>query len=77
MSGEAPRWLLMHPALDWWVPLSLVFPQEGRWVDGTKSGFTNEPANLVDYYKNWYPNKKMANSIEEEIPEDDSNIISK
>ncbi len=77
MSGEAPKWLLMHPALDWWVPFSLVFPQEGRWVDGTKSGFTNEPANLVDYYKNWYPNKKMANSIEEEIPEDDSNIISK
>ena len=77
MSGEAPKWLLMHPALDWWVPFSLVFPQEGRWVDGTKSGFTNEPANLVDYYKNWYPNKKMANSIEEEVPEDDSEILSK
>ena len=76
-SGEAPKWLLMHPALDWWVPFSLIFPQEGRWSDGTKSGFTNEPASLVDYYKNWYPNKKLANSIEEEIPEDDSEIISK
>ena len=77
LSGEVPAWLLMHPALDWWVPFSLIFPQEGRWSDGTKAGFTNEPASLVDYYKNWYPNKKLANSIEEEIPEDDSNIISK
>ena len=77
LSGEAPTWLLMHPALDWWIPFSLIFPQEGRWSDGTKAGFTNEPASLVDYYKNWYPNKKLANSIEEEIPEDDSNIISK
>ena len=77
LSGEVPTWLLMHPALDWWVPFSLIFPQEGRWSDGTKAGFTNEPASLVDYYKNWYPNKKLANSIEEEIPEDDSNIISK
>ena len=77
LSGEAPRWLLMHPALDWWVPFSLIFPQEGRWSDGTKAGFTNEPASLVDYYKNWYPNKKLANSVEEEIPEDDSNILGK
>ena len=77
LSGEAPTWLLMHPALDWWIPFSLVFPQEGRWSDGTKAGFTNEPSSLVDYYKNWYPNKKLANSIEKEIPEDDSNIISK
>ncbi|MBQ5648010.1 MAG: ribosome recycling factor, partial [Alistipes sp.] len=71
LSGELPTWLLMHPALDWWVPFSLVFPQEGRWTDGSSSGFTNAPANLVDYYKNWYPNKKLANSIEEEIPEED------
>lgn len=77
LSGEAPRWLLMHPSLDWWVPFSLIFPQEGRWSDGTKAGFTNEPASLVDYYKNWYPNKKLANTIEEEMPEDDSEIISK
>ncbi len=66
LSGEAPRWLLMHPALDWWVPFSLVFPQEGRWSDGTKAGFSNEPASLVDYYKDWYPNKKLANTIEED-----------
>lgn len=77
LSGEAPTWLLMHPALDWWVPFSLVFPQEGRWSDGTKAGFSNEPPSLVDYYQKWYPNKKLANTIEEEIPEDDSQIISK
>ncbi len=71
LSGELPTWLLMHPALDWWIPFSLVFPQEGRWTDGSSSGFTNAPSNLVDYYKNWYPNKKLANSIEEEIPEDE------
>ena len=66
LSGEAPTWLMMHPALDWWVPFSLVFPQEGRWSDGTKAGFSNEPASLVDYYKDWYPNKKLANTIEED-----------
>lgn len=77
LSGEVPTWLLMHPALDWWLPFSLVFPQEGRWSDGTKAGFDNAPANLVDYYTKWYPKKKMADSINEEIPEDDSEILSK
>ena len=77
LSGEVPRWLLMHPALDWWIPFSLVFPQEGRDADGVKAGFTNAPASLVDYYKNWYPNKKMANSIEEEIPEEESGVINR
>ncbi len=77
-SGEAPQWLLMHPALDWWMPFSLVFPQEGRDAQGTKAGFTNEPPSLVDYYKNWYPNKKLANTIEEDttVP-DDSGILTK
>ena len=74
LSGEVPKWLLMHPALDWWEPFSLVFPQEGRDANGTKAGFTDAPASLVEYYKNWYPNKKLANSIEEEIPEDDGVI---
>ena len=77
LSGEAPKWLLMHPALDWWVPFSLIFPQEGRWSDGTKSGFSNEPASLVDYYKNWYPNKKLANAVEEEMPEEGSEVLRK
>ena len=76
LSGEVPKWLMMHPALDWWVPFSLIFPQEGRYSDGTKAGFSNEPPSLVDYYKNWYPNKKLANTVEEEIPEEEG-IITK
>lgn len=70
-SGEAPQWLLMHPALDWWMPFSLVFPQEGRDAQGTKAGFTNEPPSLVDYYKNWYPKKKLASSIDEDTSADE------
>ena len=78
LSGEAPTWLLMHPALDWWVPFSLIFPQEGRWSDGTKAGFSNEPSSLVNYYKDWYPNKKLANTVEEDTSTDeDSGIITK
>ena len=77
LSGEIPKWLMMHPALDWWVPFSLIFPQEGRYMDETKAGFTNAPANLVKYYTEWYPNKKLADTINEEIPEDDSEIITK
>ncbi len=78
LSGELPTWLLMHPALDWWIPFSLVFSQEGRWMDGSIAGFTNAPANLVNYYKDWYPNKKLANSIEEEMPEEeDTGTITK
>ena len=77
LSGKAPKWLMMHPALDWWVPFSLIFPQEGRWSDGVKSGFTNEPASLADYYTNWYPNKKLANSVEEEMPDEESEILRK
>ena len=77
LSGEAPKWLMMHPALDWWVPFSLIFPQEGRWSDGVKSGFTNEPASLADYSTNWYPNKKLANSVEEEMPDEESEILRK
>lgn len=71
LTGEAPQWLLMHPALDWWVPFSLVFPQEGRDMEGDKAGFTNAPANLVDYYTKWYPKKKLANSIDEDTSADE------
>lgn len=77
LTGKVPQWLLLHPALDWWFPFSLVFPQEGYAPDGTKSGFEDAPASLVDYYKNWYPNKKLANSIEEDTTPDDEGIITK
>ena len=72
LSGELPKWLMMHPALDWWVPFSLIFPQEGRWSDGTKAGFSNEPPSLVEYYTKWYPNKKLANTIEEDTSGDEN-----
>ena len=57
LSGKLPAWLLYHPALDWWVPYSLVFSQEGRAQDGTQAGFENEPANLR-YYYNIYTKKE-------------------
>ena len=57
MSGELPDWLLYHPCLDLWVPDALVFPQEGKDKKGNNCGFTNAPANL-DYYYKEYVNKK-------------------
>lgn len=67
LSGEIPDWLLFHPKLDLWIPFSLVFPQDGKDLDGNLCGFTNEPANL-DYYYKEYVNKKYnpANIVEEE-----------
>ena len=77
LSGEIPQWLLIHPALDWWEPFSLVFPQEGRDAEGVKAGFTNAPANLVDYYTKLYPKKKLANSIYEDTSTDEGSEITK
>lgn len=57
LSGKIPDWLLYHPKLDWWIPYSLIFPQEGKTKDGQKSGFENEPVSL-DYYYEHYVNKK-------------------
>lgn len=64
LSGELPDWLLFHPALDMWVPFSLVFPQEGRWKDGSYSGFSNAPANLNYYYEH-YIHKEGGYNAEE------------
>ena len=64
LYGELPEWLLYHPALNWWVPESLVFQQEGRARNGKKAGFDNEPINMKYYYE-VYPNKKLANSMNE------------
>ena len=60
LTGDLPDWLLYHPALDWWIPESLVFPQEGRAKDGKQAGFDNEPVNMK-YYYNVYTKKKQAN----------------
>jgi hypothetical protein len=51
LYGNLPDWLLYHPALDWWVPYSLVFQQEGRARNGRQAIFDNEPANLNYYYE--------------------------
>ena len=64
LYGDLPDWLLYHPALDWWMPESLVFPQEGRAKNGKQVGFDNEPVNMK-YYYNVYTNKKQAQSQNE------------
>ena len=58
LTGELPDWLLYHPKLDYWLPYSLVFSQEGKTRDGQNAGFSNEPVSL-DYYYEHYKNKKL------------------
>lgn len=65
LSGELPDWLLYHPALDWWIPYSLVFSQEGRAQDGTQAGFENEPANLNYYYDVYTKKKRIDYTVNE------------
>ena len=69
LGGELPEWLLYHPSLDWWAPFSLVFPQEGRNLDGSYPGFSNAPANLNYYYEH-YTNKENAF-----FQDEDGNVI--
>ncbi len=76
-SGKVPKWLMMHPALDWWIPFSLIFPQEGYAADGTKAGFEDAPASLVDYYEKWYPKKKLANAVDEGTDTEEDETITK
>lgn len=64
LYGKLPDWLLYHPALDMWIPYSLVFPQEGRAKNGTLAVFDNEPANM-DYYYKEYTTKKQPMGEEE------------
>lgn len=66
-SGELPAWLLYHPALDLWLPYSLVFPQEGRAKDGSQAIFSNEPVSL-NYYYDIYT-KKTRPADEEDLGE--------
>ena len=61
LHGSIPKWLKFHPKLDYWVPLSLVFPQEGTDMEGNKAGFTDVPTNL-NYYYEIYKNKKWSES---------------
>lgn len=66
LMGKLPDWLLYHPALDWWIPYSLVFQQEGRAQDGTQAGFENEPANLRYYYDIYTKKEPWAIATPEE-----------
>ena len=59
LSGEIPKWLKFHPKLDYWTPLLLVFPQEGKDMNGTAAGFKDVPTNL-NYYYEVYENKKWS-----------------
>lgn len=64
LYGKLPDWLLYHPALDLWIPDSLVFPQEGRAQNGTLAVFENTPASM-DYYYQAYTTKKQPMGEEE------------
>ena len=66
LTGKLPDWLLYHPALDWWIPYSLVFQQEGRAQDGSQAGFENEPANLRYYYDIYTKKEPWAIATPEE-----------
>ena len=58
ITGTLPDWLLYHPALDWWIPFTFVFLQEGKDETGKNAGFDNEPSTTMDYYYNFYSAKK-------------------
>lgn len=59
LHGNIPNWLKYHPKLDYWYPLMLVFPQEGRDFEGHQAGFIDVPTNL-NYYYEVYKNKKWS-----------------
>ena len=64
LTGALPKWILYHPALDWWDPYILLFTQEGKNEKGELAGFSNVPANLNDYYKA-FPKKELAGGFED------------
>ena len=59
LSGQIPNWLKYHPKLDYWTPLLLVFPQEGKDQNGVTAGFKDVPTNL-NYYYEVYEKKKWS-----------------
>ena len=58
MTGSVPDWLLYHPALDWWIPFTFLFNQEGKDETGRIAGFDNEPKTTMDYYYQFYTTKR-------------------
>lgn len=71
LTGKLPDWILWHPSLDWWDPYTLLFTQEGKDELGNLTGFTNTPANLNEYYKE-YVKKKLANTTDDSDDTDSS-----
>ena len=65
LSGKLPDWLLYHPALDWWIPYSLVFSQEGRDQKGVSAGFDNEPTSLNYYYDVYTKKERIDYTVNE------------
>ena len=65
LSGTLPDWLLYHPSLDWWIPYSLVFSQEGRAQDGKQAGFENEPTSLNYYYDVYTKKERIDYTVNE------------
>jgi len=65
LSGDIPKWLKFHPKLDYWTPLLLVFPQEGKDMNGTAAGFRDVPTNLNYYYEIYSEKKWSDTNIEE------------
>ena len=61
LHGNIPNWLKYHPKLDYWYPLLLVFPQEGRDKEGHQAGFKDVPTNLNYYYK-YYSEKEWSSN---------------
>lgn len=49
ICGELPMWILYHPNLDYWMPDTFIFSQEGTDQNGTASAFTNVPISLSNY----------------------------
>ncbi|MBR5863046.1 MAG: hypothetical protein IKY76_00630 [Alistipes sp.] len=65
LSGKLPDWLLYHPSLDWWIPYSLVFSQEGRDQKGVSAGFDNEPTSLNYYYDVYTKKERIDYTVNE------------
>ena len=65
LHGEIPNWLKYHPKLDYWTPLMLVFPQEGKTQEGIAAGFKDVPTNLNYYYEVYTKKKWSETNIEE------------
>lgn len=47
--GELPMWILYHPNLNYWMPETFIYSQEGTDRSGNRAEFTNVPISLSNY----------------------------